>query len=94
MTLMEKLAKAKEDLEATKKAVEAGEKKAEDLQAAITAVKDGFSTIFDSDASFGDKMAAGIAMVTSVMGAYNAVLAASTALSKADRLAKLGAAIG
>ena len=62
--------------------------------AAITAVKDGFSTIFDSDASFGDKMAAGIAMVTSVMGAYNAVLAASTALSKADRLAKLGAAIG
>lgn len=49
MTLMEKLAKAKEDLEATKKAVEAGEKKAEDLQAAIKAVKEAQTAVDAAD---------------------------------------------
>ena len=40
MTLIEKLKKAKEDLTAMKKAVETGEKKAEDLQNAINAVNE------------------------------------------------------
>ena len=62
--------------------------------AAVTAVKNGFATIFDSDTSFGEKIAAGIAMVTSVMGAYNAILAASTALKKSDTIAAAANALG
>ena len=60
----------------------------------ITSIQSAIDVFSDEGATGFQKLGAAISVVTAVMTTFNAVQALSTTLSKADKIAKLGAAAG
>jgi hypothetical protein len=60
----------------------------------ISSVQSAISVFTDEGATGFEKLGAAISVVTAVMATYNTLQALSTTLSKADKIAKLGAAAG